>query len=87
MAVTSQQVTLYMSQRQQGQIQEIAAAKAGLSIRTARCLERHTESAESPAPHHWRTSPDPFAEVWEQRLVPQLATTPGLQVEVQGRWS
>lgn len=39
MAVTSQQVMLYMSQRQKGQTQEIAAAKVGLSVSTARRLE------------------------------------------------
>ena len=59
MAVTSQQVTLYMSQRQQGQTQEVAAAKAGLSVRTARRLERRAESSEPPASRHWRTRPDP----------------------------
>ncbi|MDW7747322.1 MAG: IS21 family transposase, partial [Halomonas sp.] len=79
MAVTSQQVTLYMSQRQQGQTQPVAAAKAGLSVSTARRLERRAESSEPPAPRHWRTRPDPFADVWDDVVVPQLAAAPNLQ--------
>jgi len=86
MAVTSQQVTLYMSQRQQGQTQEVAAAKAGLSVRTARRLERRAESSEPPASRHWRTRPDPFAEVWEATLVPQLAAAPSLQALTLLEW-
>lgn len=86
MAVTSQQVTLYMSQRQQGQTQEVAAAKAGLSVRTARRLERRAESSEPPASRHWRTRPDPFADVWETTLVPQLAAAPGLQALTLLEW-
>ncbi|WP_163561018.1 IS21 family transposase [Halomonas sp. NO4] len=75
-----------MSQRQQGQTQEVAAAKAGLSVRTARRLERRAESPEPPAPRHWRTRPDPFAGVWEETLVPQLATTPDLQALTLLEW-
>jgi hypothetical protein len=86
MAVTSQQVTIYMSQRQQGQTQDLAAAKAGLSVRTARRLERRAESADPPAPRHWRTRPDPFADVWDEVVVPQLAATPDLQALTLLEW-
>lgn len=86
MAVTSQQVTLYMSQRQQGQTQEVAAAKAGLSVSTARRLERRAESSEPTATRHWRTRPDPFAGVWDKVLVPQLAATPDLQALTLLEW-
>lgn len=86
MAVTSQQVTLYMSQRQQGQTQAVAAAKAGLSVSTARRLDRRAESPEPPAPRHWRTRPDPFAGVWEEVLVPRLTATPDLQALTLLEW-
>lgn len=86
MAVTSQQVTLYMSQRQQGQSQEVAAAKAGFSVRTARRLERRAESPEPPTPRHWRTRSDPFVEVWEEVLVPQLVAAPDLQALTLLEW-
>ncbi|MCG6659914.1 IS21 family transposase [Halomonas campisalis] len=86
MAVTSQQVTLYMSQRQQGQTQPVAAAKAGLSVSTARRLERRAESPEPSAPRHWRTRPDPFAEVWDGVVVPQLAAAPNLQALTLLEW-
>ncbi|MCH4565254.1 IS21 family transposase, partial [Halomonas sp. EGI 63088] len=86
MAVTSQQVTLYMSQRQQGQTQEVAAAKAGLSVSTARRLERRAESSEPTTTRHWRTRPDPFAGVWDEVLVPQLAATPDLQALTLLEW-
>ncbi|PRY72058.1 IS21 family transposase [Halomonas ventosae] len=86
MAVTSQQVTLYMSQRQQGQTQPVAAAKAGLSVSTARRLERRAESSEPPAPRHWRTRPDPFVDVWDDVVVPQLAAAPNLQALTLLEW-
>ena len=86
MAVTNQQVMLYMSQRQQGQTQEVAAAKAGLCVRTARRIERRAESPEPRAPRHWRTRPDPFTDVWESTLVPQLAAAPGLQALTLLEW-
>lgn len=86
MAVISQQVTLYMSQRQQDQTQEVAAAKAGLSVSTARRLERRADSPEPSAPRRWRTRLDPFAGVWEEGLVPQLAAAPSLQALTLLEW-
>jgi DNA-binding XRE family transcriptional regulator len=45
MAVTKQQVRVYMSTRERGHTQVTAAAKAGISERTARRLERRERLA------------------------------------------
>lgn len=80
MAVTSQQVKVYMSHRESGQSQVIAAASAGMSQRTARRLERCAgEVATEDGARSWRTRDDPFAAVWSSELVPQLKGCPGLQ--------
>lgn len=86
MAVTRQQVTLYMSQRQEGRSQTVAAAKAGISVRTARRLDHRAEVPEATARRQWRTRPDPFAEVWGEVLVPQLTATPDLQALTLLEW-
>jgi transposase len=56
-----------MSLLKQGIPQVTAAAKAGMSERTARKYA-HGGRAPSQAkvPHTWRTRPDPFAEVWPE---------------------
>src|SRR5947209_575806 len=44
-----------------------AAAKAGMSERTAR---KYARSGRAPSqvrvPHTWRTRPDPFEQVWQE---------------------
>ena len=56
-----------MSLLTQGISQVTAAAKAGMSERTAR---KYAHSGRTPSsakvPHTWRTRPDPFAEVWPE---------------------
>jgi transposase len=56
-----------MSLLTQGISQVTAAAKAGMSERTAR---KYAHSGRAPStakvPHTWRTRPDPFAEVWPE---------------------
>ncbi len=56
-----------MSLLTQGISQVTAAAKAGMSERTAR---KYAHSGHAPSqakvPHTWRTRPDPFAEVWPE---------------------
>jgi hypothetical protein len=56
-----------MSLLKEGMGQATAAAKAGMSERTARKYARlgHSPSAAKVA-HTWRTRPDPFAEVWPE---------------------
>ncbi len=84
MAVTEQQVRVYMSQRKLGKTQSAAAAKAGIGERTARRIERG-EANCSGGPRHWRTRPDPFAEVWDE-LAEQLAQSPDLQALTLLEW-
>lgn len=56
-----------MSLLTQGIAQVTAAAKAGMSERTAR---KYARSGHAPSkaklPHTWRTRPDPFVEVWPE---------------------
>jgi transposase len=56
-----------MSLLTQGNAQVTAAAKAGMSERTARKYV-HAGRAPSQAklPHTWRTRPDPFVDVWPE---------------------
>ena len=56
-----------MSLLKQGLSQVTAAAKAGMSERTARKYVRSGgRPSEAKAPHTWRTRVDPFAEVWPE---------------------
>ena len=74
MAATTQQVKVFMSQRKQGKTQVAAAAKAGISERSGRRIER----GHAPGSRHWRTRSDPFAEVWDE-VAERLGHDPGLQ--------
>ena len=56
-----------MSLLKQGLSQVTAAAKAGMSERTARKYVRSGGTpSEAKAPHTWRTRSDPFADVWPE---------------------
>ena len=74
--ITTKQVKIYMTSRQAGCSQLVAAAKAGISERSGRDIE-HGKRLES-SNHRWRTRPDPLAIVWEQELVPLLEQAPNL---------
>ena len=61
--------------------QEIAAAKAGMDVKTARkYLEARKLPGEMRAERHWRTRKDEFADVWPG-LEAQLAENPGLEAK------
>jgi transcriptional regulator with XRE-family HTH domain len=70
--VTDAQVRLLRRKRMEGKTQEAAAAAAGMSERSARQWERGPLPAEARKPRHWRTREDPFADVWESKVVPLL---------------
>jgi len=70
-AITSQQVKLYMKQKNQGDTQQQASVKSGLSERSGRRIEAGTLPGTKES-RHWRTRKDPFAEVWESEVLPQL---------------
>src|SRR3954470_5901584 len=60
--------------------QEAAAAKAGISTRSGRRIERDpTLPSQRRHAHDWRTRPDPFADVWDSEIAPLLNSLPGLQ--------
>lgn len=65
-----------MQHRKQGHTQAIAAAKAGISERSGRRIEKAERSSRKS--RHWRTRKDPLAEVWEGELVPLLEREPDL---------
>ena len=70
MAVTQQQARVYMSSRESGDKQVTASARAGVSVRTGRRLEKQGEYRR--AERHWRTHQDVFEEVWIDDVVPLL---------------
>ena len=76
--ITTQQVRLYMSSRKQGQTQEQGSAKAGVSERSGRRIEGGRVGVLGKKERHWRTRKDPFAEVWDSEIVPQLEQQPAL---------
>jgi len=58
--------------------QELAAAKARMSERTARRIEG-ADTLPSQRPHrYWRSRANPFAAVWETEIVPLLQSAPRL---------
>jgi hypothetical protein len=71
------QVAKYREYRRQF-TQETAAAKAGVSIRSARRIEGSTVLPSQRGPRSWRTRIDPLAAVWETELVPLLRSAPAL---------
>ena len=80
--VTDEQVRLLISLLKQGIPRVTAAAKAGMSERTAR---KYARSGRAPsavkAAHTWRTRPDPFVEVWPE-VEALLGDDGGLQAKV-----
>ena len=49
-----------------------AAAAAGMSERSARRWQSGALPSTAKAPRTWRTREDPFANVWQSEVVPQL---------------
>ncbi len=58
--------------------QEVAAAKAGISVRSARRLDSTDMLPSQRAARAWRTRADPFEAVWQSEVVPLLEATPAL---------
>ena len=63
--ISDQQVFLYMVQRRQHS-QTVAAAKAGISERSARRIDKDPRlpSQKKTRERNWRTRPDPLEQVW-----------------------
>lgn len=68
-----------MKAKESGCAQTTAAAKAGISVRTARRIDKGEHRPQRRRPRDWRTRPDPLAEVWETELQPMLEQEPRLE--------
>ena len=60
----------------EGKTQETAAAKAGMSVRSARKWQSGPLPSESKQERWWRTRSDPFDGVWEEEIEPLLRGDP-----------
>jgi hypothetical protein len=69
--ITDHQVHQYKKDRNQ-MTQVAAAARAGLSERSARRIEQSGSLPSQREPRAWRTRSDPLSEVWEAEVVPLL---------------
>jgi transposase InsO family protein len=58
--------------------QTAAAAKVGISERSARRVERSEVLPSQRPERQWRTRPDPLADVWDAEVVPLLQADPQL---------
>lgn len=80
MTITNQQVKLLMKKLKKHN-QELAAAKSGMSVNTAR---KYIKSGELPSdaqkPHTWRTRTDVFSDDWPE-LSKMLERAPGLEAK------
>ncbi len=65
-----------MKSRQSGCTQETSAAKADISVRTGRRIEKGQR--RDTKERHWRTRKDPLEAVWELELIPLLEREPSL---------
>jgi transposase InsO family protein len=75
--IRDHQVTKYKRFRKQFS-QEAAAAKVGISVRSARRVEQCTRLPSQRGLRPWRTRADPLAEVWDCQIKPLLQSAPGL---------
>lgn len=68
--------SIFLVRKGQASLAEIAAANLGISVRSARRMERAT-GLSSYKPHRfWRSRPDPFGDVWERKYDPMLPNAP-----------
>src|SRR6266436_3359484 len=75
--ITDEQVRLYMKTRK-SKTQELAAAKAGISERSARRIEQVAALPSQTPRRYWRARADPFAQVWDTEVLPLLCGAPKL---------
>jgi len=68
-----------MATRNKGDIQLTAAAKAGISERSGRRIEKGKISQGDKPIRNWRTREDHFKGIWENEVVPMLEQNTGLQ--------
>jgi len=77
--INEQQKRMYMKERIKGAAQELAAAKAGFSVRSAKRIEANKKQQSNEEIKKRNNPRDPFSEVWDVDLVPLLEKNPKLQ--------
>ena len=77
--ITNRQEYIFMEALKQNNSQKISAAKAGISERSARSIQKGLRVDPKLRTRNWRTRPDPFNDVWDSELAPLLASNPTLQ--------
>ena len=75
--ITDHQMTEYKRLRA-NHSQEVSAAKVGISVASARRLEKRDGLPSQREQRHWRTRADPLADVWDSEIVPMLNAEPAL---------
>lgn len=78
--ISANQVRRYMESRQEGKTQIVSAARADISERSARRIERRNFQI-ARVERKWKTRKDPFEPVWEKDLVPLLENEPKLEAK------
>ena len=58
--------------------QELAAARAGISERSARRIDKSVRLPSQEPRRYWRSRADPFVDVWDAEIVPLLKGAPKL---------
>jgi len=79
--ITDEQVKLYMKYRVTHNLtQEVSAAKAGMSTRSAYTIEHGSHHTQRPKkPRDYKTRQSPLDEIWNTELVRMLENNPDLQ--------
>lgn len=75
--ITDLQVIKYKDLRRE-LTQEAAAAKCGISVSSARRIERGAVLPSQRGPRAWRTRTDPLGQVWDAEIVALLESAPEL---------
>jgi transposase InsO family protein len=73
-----QQVKIYMNARSKRHTQVVSAAKASISERSGRRIEKNRFQTNDKKARTWRTRVDPFQAVWSSELIPMLNQHPNL---------
>ena len=76
--ITDQQIRIYMNERKDGKTQTQAAAKADLSERTGRRIDKGLTAVSQTNERHWRTREDPLETHWQSIVCPLLEDNPEL---------
>jgi hypothetical protein len=76
--ITDQQIRIYMNERKSGKTQTQAAAKANLSERSGRRIDKSIITTSPKNERHWRTREDPLEAHWQAIVCPLLEANPAL---------